>query len=216
MQPLSTFRKFRGARLALMQDNIMSLAPEIAKLVAEAVAQWSEVECLQGTLLAYIIDAEPQTAGAMYLALNAANAREALLNSAAQTKMSVREYDVFCAVMAYVRSTAKQRNRLAHWCWATSLDIPKDTLLLIDPASRISYEANFQAGPQNYKPHDDREIFVVSRDDISRIVRDIVCARSYLGRMAGMMWKANTQEKRDELRRSLSAEPAIRQFLQNA
>lgn len=199
----------------MMQDNIMDLAPEIGKLVAEAIAQWSEMEYLQGSTLAMIIDAEPQTAVAMYLSLSAAHARESLLDSAARTKLSVREYDVFCAVMAHVKSVSTQRNKLAHWCWATSPDIPPNTLLLMDPVCKIHLQVGVMAAPVRLDLPDPGDVLFVRTDDVKRIVRDIVQARNYLGRISGYLWKANPPSKRVELRQSLSNEPAIRQFLEN-
>lgn len=215
MQRLSSKPKYKHARLAMMQDNVMDCAPEIGKLVAEVIAQWSEIEYLQGALLAYIIHTEPHTAVAMYLSLKAAHAREALLNSAAKTKLSVREYDVFSAVMAHTKSVAAQRNKLAHWCWATSPDIPENTLLLVDPESKIHLEAGFLARPVTLALHDPKDVLFVEKEDVARVVRDIIQARNYLGRLSGVVWNQNTQSQRAEFRQSLSSEPAIRQLLEN-
>jgi hypothetical protein len=199
----------------MMQDNIMDRAPEIGKLVAEVIAQWSEIEYLQGALLAYIIHTEPHTAVAMYLSLKAAHAREALLDSAAKTKLSVREYDIFSAVMAHTRSVAAQRNKLAHWCWATSPDIPENTLLLVDPESKIHSDAGFLSRPATLDRHDPEDVLFVTKEDVARIVRDVIQARNYLGRLSGIVWSENTPSQRAEFRQSLSSEPAIRQFLEN-
>jgi hypothetical protein len=215
MQPLSNTR-FKKARLEMMKDNIMDFSPEVGKLVAEVIAQWSEIEFIQGTLLAYILDAEPQTAVAMYLSVNSPQARESLIDSAAHTKLSVSEYNLFAIVTGHAKSVCGHRNRMAHWAWATSRDIPQGTLLLINPQSKIRMQVAITSGPflLDHRPSPE-DIYLVDAEGVKRVIRDIIQARKFLGRLSGCLWKRNSDSKRALFRQQLSSEPAIRVLLDN-
>jgi hypothetical protein len=93
---------------------------------------WSEIELELGALMVAFLGASAIPTVAIYTDLLAFRTREQALRSAAQKTLSPDHLDIFEAVISIVKSVAKQRDRLAHWLWRISDDLP-DAILLIDP-----------------------------------------------------------------------------------
>lgn len=208
MQPLNRHRP--DASVTLMQNDTMQSRPEIAVLIAECIAVWAEVEFNLGHTLALILGADWQTGLAMYFALTGSASQRAALDAAATVKMTPAEKEVFDAVMIVVTKAGRQRNRLVHWCWGTSPQLPAD-LLLVDPEYKVRHLAGFfDPGTPGF---DRKHAYVVRQQDVRDILAELIQARDLAGRISGYMWSRNSRQERDQYLAALRNEPPVQAAL---
>jgi hypothetical protein len=135
-QPLS---RVRPKAYVLFDPKALTERPELAVLVARAIATWSEIEAQMGAILVRMLGAKAEPALAMFQALTSAPAQLAALDAAAETALPAQDKDLFDAVMVVVRSSAAQRHDLAHRQWGYSEEI-KDALVLAEGKSMLHFE----------------------------------------------------------------------------
>jgi hypothetical protein len=142
MQPLSRVKP--NAVTHWGDQNTISLRPQVAIKIAECIAAWTEIETLLGLFLSFLLHATPKAALAMYAGVENRAAQLRMLETAASAELPQDHYDVIATLFtAYVRPAMKERDKLAHWCWGHSPDLP-DALLLTEPANKTHglYRAN--------------------------------------------------------------------------
>jgi hypothetical protein len=128
-QPLSIVSPNATARLS---PHALLQKPELAALVCSAIAMSSEIDHSIGLLLVRIIGADAAPTIAMYDAIQADRVKMQLLNAAAKAALTSEQHRVYDAVIKVSVAAQKERNRLAHWIWAYSPEVP-DALLLANP-----------------------------------------------------------------------------------
>jgi hypothetical protein len=127
-QPLNFIRpgvKFR------FPANAPAERPELAALIGECVAMWSNVEAHLAIMLSAIMKTETGIAAAVFLSIRNSRAQREALDAAAQIGLSGRELEMFSAIIAVYKSLDSQRTSLAHGIFAISEQFPDD-LLWID------------------------------------------------------------------------------------
>jgi len=200
-----------GGELHFFPPDIMGARPAIAPLIAEAIAQWAHIECALGVLLAVILETEAQTGLAMLSALTSSSNQMSVVSAAAKAKLTVADEELFSAFMMLVRSAAKHRHKLAHWCWVLSRDLPDD-LLLIDPAHQQSIAANMLGFHDPLVTIDRENIFVLRKQDAEEMLATINSVRVLSSRVVSVMWQKD-RGKRAEARQKLSSEPEMAEAL---
>ena len=110
----------------------MKQRPELALLVAEVISTWSNVEVFMMRLFVDLMGGPEELAATVFLALEIQSAKSAAINAAAEEKLSVENKALLSAILAVVKSHQKTRDKLAHWVWGYSDQIP-DGLLLTNP-----------------------------------------------------------------------------------
>lgn len=83
-----------------------------------------------------MLGATARPAAAMFAALTSTQAQMAALRAATDSLVQPREMEMFEIVVSFVGSALKERNRVAHWLWAHSPELP-DAILLVDPAESL-------------------------------------------------------------------------------
>jgi hypothetical protein len=163
----------------------MAKRPVLAFKVAECIAEWANTETMLGLLLGFLLHAKARTALAMYMALENRAAQLRMLDSAAKVELDQRHYDVLTIVMErFVRPLMKTRDKLAHWCWGHSPDLPND-LLLMEPDEALLIHYRVLHGPGLLDPTEvnDAKIFVVTDEYLVRLLRDVRKAQSYIAQL---------------------------------
>ena len=102
------------------------------------IAEWSILENFMSGLFVTMLGANPGPAIAIYSALTSAAAQRDALRAVASNVMSPDELDVFDAILSLFTSAAKDRNKIAHWIWGYSTDLP-DAVLLGDPKAMLAF-----------------------------------------------------------------------------
>lgn len=191
----------------------MASRPALTTKIAECIAEFAEVEFALGSALGALLKSEAKTALAMFVRASSRNAQMTMLRSAAEAALPSHHFRVFEAVINKSVSPAMaDRDRLAHWCWGYSPDLPK-ALLIMDPARKTVNLATHFLMPDEPMKIDRNAIYVVTEADLARTLKRIREARRLLNIFIGTVWQGNSDAKRDQFLQSLSAEPLIRTAL---
>jgi len=137
-QPLSSVKS--DARI-IPNPGVLRAQPTLAPLIADVISLWSHIEANLATVLARMLVASAQAGMAMYQAVRSPNAQFDMLKALARETLAPAQLPIFEAAMRLVRRFGRQRDRIAHWLWAYSPDLP-DALLLIDPNRAAEYHAS--------------------------------------------------------------------------
>lgn len=95
----------------------------------------------------------------VFLSLETQSAKTAAIQAAAQKKLGTEQekLDLLRAILAIAKTNQKSRDKLAHWTWGDSLQLP-DALLLIDPKNLPVVTELDYSDIYVYRDHDFREI----------------------------------------------------------
>lgn len=137
-QPLSRVQPSATIIFGNAGDRPLARHPELAVLAIEAIASWSNVESFMLSLFIQLMGGNDSMAASVYLALEAQSAKNAVINTASQIALQGRdqELSVLRAILRITKTNEKERNKLAHWTWGDSPDVP-DALLLVNPRTAI-------------------------------------------------------------------------------
>lgn len=127
-QPLMFVRSTAKSRFPA---NALGERPDLAVLIGECIAFWSNVEAHLALMLSAIMKTERAIAAAVFLSIRNSRAQREALEAAAQIGLSGRELEMFSAIVIVYQSLDGQRTDLAHGIFAVSEDIP-DALLWMD------------------------------------------------------------------------------------
>lgn len=193
-QPLNSVRPGAHVLFSGAQGTALTQQPELAALVAQAIGLWSEVQFWLGNLLAVLLRANATHAVAMYLSLTSTAAQTAALKGAASAVLGRKRLELFDAVLAHVSTQGKQRDKLAHWLWAHSVNVP-DALLLVDPRYRLRHNAKIQKIIRGARQRqwwaafrfDQAYIYVYKKRDLEGIVADFQRAHSIVLNLSSVL-----------------------------
>jgi len=124
-QPLLYVRPQAKYRFAA---NALAERPQLAALVGECIACWSQVEAHITVLLSAIMKAETAITAAVFLSIRNSRAQREALTAAAEIGLSGRELEMFRAIAIVYQSLDNQRADLAHGIFAVSDDLPEAIL----------------------------------------------------------------------------------------
>jgi hypothetical protein len=176
--------------------GVLHREPELAALVGESVAKWAAIEHSLGNILVEILGSHITPGLAMFSVLTSASAQLDTIKAAANVTLQGEALDAFHATINVVQSAQKQRNRLVHWLWGQSPQVP-NALLLTDP----TYIRNKRVEVDQFHREDARQrvaemsreemrelhafdhtkIYVYRKGDLERINRDLDEARAITG-----------------------------------
>lgn len=137
-QPLSRVSPNASIIIGNAGDRPLSRHSELAVLAIEALASWCNVEGFLLRLFVDLFGGHGALAAEVFLSLQNQSAKSAAIDAAATTVLRNRddELRVLRAILAIAKTNEKERNKLAHWTWGESPNIP-DALLLVDPRASI-------------------------------------------------------------------------------
>src|SRR6266567_1686205 len=115
--PPQRLSKVRPAAAIALGPGALPAGPNLAALVAQVIAFWSEVELQRGRYLGALLGGGRNAAVAMYLAITSAAARRDALAAASKAILSEGEYELFSRIMRLARAAEKERNVFAHGLW---------------------------------------------------------------------------------------------------
>src|SRR2546423_695227 len=102
--------------------------PELASLVGQCIALWTDIELQMALALAAILKADNPSSVALFLAIRTSPTRREALAAVARNMLAGDDLDAFEALLIVYQSLEKQRNALAHGVYGYS-DSIEDALL---------------------------------------------------------------------------------------
>ena len=217
MQPLSRVKRIQQSRWG--DHQAMIVRPLLATKVAQCVAEWAEIENHLGLLLALLLHANEKAALSMFSSVENRAAQLRMLHAAAESSLTPHHFDVLeSLITACVRPVMKERDKLAHWCWGYSDELP-DALLLTEPSNKLRgmlQVSHIQAntGSSNSTiAFESEKILVIRSGDLDRLYEKSTRVQTLLRMAMGSVWTANTAQGRDANLQQLSSEPEIQEAL---
>jgi hypothetical protein len=171
------------------------------------------METVLGIFLGILLDADSKAAFAMYTALENRSAQRRMILAAAEAKLDLDHFEVLQAVMqTHVTPSMKERDRLAHWCWAYCPELP-DALALAAPDEKIGRHFALIAEHVTHVQANPSETYVLTEGYLIKLGERIRGATERIGRFAATVWKQNPPKERAEFLQTLSSEPRIQEAL---
>jgi hypothetical protein len=121
---------------------------ELALGAIKVITEWSLLESALLSLFVKMLGANPAPGAAMYAALTGSTAQNSALLALAKLSFSHDNYELFHAVLEMQKSTAKKTNKLVHWVWHYSAELP-DAALLCDPKDILQHKVELKSWMDN-------------------------------------------------------------------
>jgi hypothetical protein len=177
--PRKPFHQFYKAGMAyLIGPGRINDRPELASLVGQCVAMWSDVELQMALLLGAILKTNSDAAVALFLAIKTSRTQRDALSTVARLLLIGHDLDAFEALLIVYASLEKQRNALAHGLFGISDAIP-DAILWSDTQDHANFLINVYLHEYKGKPLPDpheklrSDMFVYTRKDLEDLLRDL-------------------------------------------
>jgi hypothetical protein len=214
-QPLN---KVHSTTSVLFDPKALSERPELALLIARAIAGWSEIEGQMGFVLVRMLGANAEPALAMYGALTSAPAQISAAKAAASSVLDPERLEMVEAVLKVASALSTKRHHLAHRIWGYSEDL-KDALILADSKDIArkwmrTFEASRAASAGGQQPSMDwprEKMFVYRANDLLELISELDDLRDYFYQLSFLV------EPEDQWHNSildyLNAKPRIQEAL---
>ncbi len=156
-QPLSRIKPNASVYIGNVGDYPLRRHPDLAVLAMECIRSWSDVENFMLHLYVELMGGNASLIAKTYLNLRGASNKQQLLVAAAEASLDDKLKPLFKAIFSRISTHEKDRDKIAHWTWGDSPQLP-DALLLMDPRAKLE-------GPLNMD-----QIFVYREGDFLRII----------------------------------------------
>lgn len=199
------------------------------------VAEWSILEGFVSTLFVDMLGENPVPALSVYSSIQSTRGQMDALRAVAESILDSEECDALEAVLSTYKRASADRNRIAHWVWGHSRELP-DAVLLCEPKAYAAHRAAVNEytakviASAGRRPHEERSPFPdISRDvilvyranDFDSASQQIHGAIRLVAAFSGYMHTKRTQRtmggtldgRAAEERQQLFAEPEVREHL---
>jgi hypothetical protein len=145
-------------------DYPLRARPILARAAMEGIASFATVESWMLNLYLDLAGGNKSMAAEIFLKLESRSARSAALEPLI-AKLEPRYRELYQAITKHMRARAMARDKLAHWVWGVSRELP-DALLLADPKALavIDYFAS------DYQQQMNDAIWVYRDTDFAEII----------------------------------------------
>ena len=137
----------------------------LARAAMEAIASWTEVERFMITLYVSLTGGPTSAGAAIFLAQETNSAKSAALTVLVNRKLSEPRRALYAAIAELIESRAGARDKLTHWIWGRSPELP-DALILTDPRTLAAAEPGDRAERQLHQ-----NSWVYGEADFREIIR---------------------------------------------
>ncbi len=131
-KPLSHVSPNASYRVGDVDDDPLTQRPKLAVMAMQVIASWSLVEIRLTELFVSLLGGLNNNGAIAYRAIDSRHAKSNMINAIASKRLSKENFALLSAIQNLVKSSAKERDKIAHCEWGYSHDLP-DALLLKDP-----------------------------------------------------------------------------------
>lgn len=212
MQPLSLVKYVEATDWG-SSHLVMTKRPALAVKVAQSISYWAEIEAFLGMFLAFLLHSNEKAALAIYSGLENRSAQLRMIGSAATAVLPVEHADLVSVLLSgFVRPAMRYRDKLAHWCWGFTEELPDALLIRTPEAHLFVIAASLRKQAETGKwinpvtvNHD--TVFVVREGDLDRYLKQLSQLELYLRQTMASVWASNSEGERAEYLQKLSNEP---------
>lgn len=193
-QPLSRVAPESLILIGNSGDWPINRHPELGLLAINAISSWSNVENWLLRLFVKILGGDQSMSANIFLSLGNQTAKNAAINAAAKTLLTDQEeLQVFDAIIKIAKTNEKARNKLAHWTWGDTPNVP-DAVLLIDPRTTLS-------------DIDCKDVYVYKRVDFVSIIESNIELCSLILNFDQVLTSSDIDERKSKLQNLIDRPP---------
>lgn len=168
--------------------------PELAALVAHVISTWARCDYNFASLLTQFLKSDFKTVFAMYHRLSSNDARRAMMDAAAESALSDKDFSFYLRVTKAVNASRLKRNDFCHCLWAVSNELPHCLLLIdledfieptINTAEMVAWIKRPHPKPKSFPMTslDRSKIWVYTKRNLEHEVAQANLASQMLGRL---------------------------------
>jgi hypothetical protein len=116
--------------------------PELAQLAAQVISEWSLLDTYFSGLFVAMIGANPRPGASVYANFTATLTQAQAMRTVGKLALDAVLYDMLEILLELYRKRGTERNRIGHWVWGHTPDLP-DKVLLVEPSHFAVYHAEF-------------------------------------------------------------------------
>jgi hypothetical protein len=116
--------------------------PEVAAGIGQCIMRWATVETQVSHIFTVLAGLNSEAGVELYNAFGGASLKDNSIKVLARSRLEPSDCKIIEALLKVVQSHQKIRDKIAHWYWGMSDDIP-DGLILIDPKYLLARHARF-------------------------------------------------------------------------
>ena len=165
-QLLSRVRPDAGIALGNGNDNPSIHRPQLALAAMGIIGEFSILESFMNSVFLTLLGTETKVGLSIYNAIASSSAKRAAVRAVAHQALSTEEQSAFSIIERRYNSVSNERNKLAHWIWGHSDQIPEG-VLLCDPVKYMAHNAAFDA---HLRERIARQSDAPARPDLKEIV----------------------------------------------
>ena len=230
-QPLSSLgERVTEIHLSNSMDSPARQRPQLALLAMNVIAEYSILETFFMNVFIEMLGANPEPAAAIYAALNSDKARKDAIRAVSGVVLTDSQSDLLEVLFVLLDRCAKDRNKIAHWTWGHSPQLP-DAVLLVDPENHAQNKLRWDRETSDFRRKSlaaslmnesrNHPVPSPSRDGIYVFTdKDFLEASARIQKLIGSVTKFNfiidrnfPGNRGDELEKKLSDEPEVREAL---
>lgn len=205
-KPLSHLGREVSYNLNNVGDYVLREREKLARCAMEGIASFSTVESWMLNLFLDLIGGNKSDAATLFMALDSRGAKSNALAPFVQ-RLPPEQQALYHSIMHLMKQRAAKRDKLAHWVWGASRDLP-NALLLADPRVMAS------ADPltPDYRKILAQNIWVYEAEDFAEIIEGNNELAGY-GFKFRWIVQGHPENAEGKLYRELCAEPVLADIL---
>lgn len=134
--PLNRVSPNAGVILGNIPDDTIAARPQLALKALQVISSWSHADKFMLDLYVTMLGGCNETATIAYLSLESRAAKITMINAVAKHVLDDKHIRLLNAIHKSAKSAAGTRDRIAHWLWGYSPQLP-DAILLMDPRHAV-------------------------------------------------------------------------------
>ena len=193
--------------------------PEVANGIARCLANWSWVETMTSYIFLKLLGTNHKAAIALYNSFESAKGKTDAIRTLAISKLPAQELDLVKAALRLVKSHQSARDRIAHWLWGLSEDLP-DAMVMLDPKLLLAKEAHLRENWLSGKgvavsdfKHDEMDIYVYTAAALKKDAEDFASLARLIAQVGFFLDPHHKRPERDVLFAELTQDARLAQFL---
>ncbi len=123
-------------------DGPSAKRPELAVLVTRVITEWALLDSYMSGVFVTMLGTNPHPGAAVYATLISNAIQQQAIRAVARLALNEGLDDILEAILSLYGAAAKDRNKIAHWVWGITPDLP-DRALVVEPSVLVSYHAEF-------------------------------------------------------------------------
>lgn len=139
-QPLSSVNPRANIFIGNNNDSPSKTRPELGLAAMNVIAEWSILESFINGVFVQALGANPTQAAAIFATIRSPQGqRDAFTAAIAVSLPNEDERNIIYALLDEYERAGKPRNKIAHWTWGHSPDLP-DAALLANPVAMSTFQ----------------------------------------------------------------------------